>query len=366
MTTVDLALDERVALRVIDATDSELRAVAHQSGLRRASLGSTPQLSLRFVDRLPLSTPLRLVGADIGCTDDAVVMLPGGPRLLVPIRDIGGPIELLCEHGATTVPLLLDLLNASALAAGLLPLHAGAFVLDGVGAIVTGWSKGGKTETVLGVMTGWPAARFVGDEWVYVDPRTRDVLGSQHPVRLWGWQLDQLPELRGSLPAKDLRRFRVIRTAERRHAALSHSMRRSPPAKVLSAVLPLLRSRHGAYVEPADLFGAERVRDRMTLDRLVQVESASGPDTTTRPTDGAVVSERMTWSLRHERRELMAAYDAFRYVNPGTWNPWLDAVDALEARLLTEAFRDVPAVEVRHPYPVDIAELARVVVDAVS
>lgn len=365
MTTTVLALDARVALQVVDASAGELRAVAHQTGLRAVEGVSQPALTLRFVHELPLTGPLRLVGPSLGCTEDAVVLMPGGPRALVPVAGLGGPTEVLCERGATTVPLLMDVLNATALAAGLLPLHAGAFTLGGVGTVVTGWSKGGKTETMLGVLSGCPDARFVGDEWVYVDPVARDVMGSAHPIRVWGWQLAQLPDLRTRVPRRELRRFRLIEMAERRHAALSGRARRLPPAKVLTAALPLLQSRHGAYVEPAELFGADRITARTGLDRLVQVESSSDPGTTAAPTDPAHVAARMAWSLRHERRELMEAYEAFRYVHPGAANHWVDTMGDIEQRLLSAAFTAMPAVEVRHPYPVDIAALARCVVTAV-
>lgn len=370
MTTTVLALDERVALRVVDATAAELRAVAHQTGLSKGSQDTDPALSVRYVDELPLDGPLRLVGPTMGCTTTAVVMLPPasrpGPRTLVPILSVGGRTEVLCERGATTVPLLMDLLNASATQAGLLPLHAGCFVRDGLGTVVTGWSKGGKTETMLGVLAADPQTRFVGDEWVYVDGPARLVLGSAHPMRVWDWQLQQLPELRARLPRRELRRFAVIRRLERLHASWPAGGRRLPPAKLLAGLMPLLQSRHGAYVEPAHLFGADRLAIRAGFDRLVQVESWASPTTTHVGADAAHVAARMTWSLRHERRELTEAYDGFRYVNPGASNPWLDALDGLEERLLTAAFNGIPAVEVRHPYPVDIAALAAVVVAAVS
>lgn len=366
MTVTDLGLDDRVSLRVLEATEEELGAVAHQTGLHPRPVPTTPLLSLRFVDTLPLTGPLRMVGAGMGITDDAVVMAPGGPRLLVPILELGGTAELLCEHGATTVPLLMDLLNTTALAAGMLPLHAGAFVLGGVGTVVTGWSNGGKTSTVLGVMTGWPAAAFVGDDWVYVDPKTREVLGSAHPVLVRGWHVEQLPELRERLPRKDIRRFRVIRAAEQRHARLSARTRALPPAKALTAMLPLLSSRHGSYVEPAPLFGGARIAARTRLDRLVHVESGSNDETTATSADPRQIAARMAWSLRHERQELSAAYEGFRYVHPEAASNWLDGLDELEAQLLTEAFSDVPAFQVRHPYPPDIAGLARAVVASVS
>jgi len=47
------------------------------------------------------------------------------------------------------VPHLLAVINLTALAKGVLPLHASAFTYRGLGVLATGWAKGGKTETLL-------------------------------------------------------------------------------------------------------------------------------------------------------------------------------------------------------------------------
>ncbi len=60
--------------------------------------------------------------------------------------------EIVCERGRARVPLLTANVNLVVLGNGALPLHAAAFRFDGTGVLVTGWSKGGKTETLLAFM----------------------------------------------------------------------------------------------------------------------------------------------------------------------------------------------------------------------
>ena len=80
------------------------------------------------------------------------------------------------------MPHLVALVNVTALAKGVLPLHATAFTAGSTGVLVVGWSKGGKTETLLGCMAA--GAEYVGDEWVYLTDDGQ-MLGLPEPIRVW-------------------------------------------------------------------------------------------------------------------------------------------------------------------------------------
>src|SRR5918997_82180 len=102
---------------------------------------------------------IRLVGAS-----------PGDERA---VADQLGPIR---TPGLDREPdIVIRFVNLTALAKGALPLHAAAFTYRGTGVVVTGWAKGGKTETLLGFMAA--GAEYVGDEWVYLDANGRHVHG---------------------------------------------------------------------------------------------------------------------------------------------------------------------------------------------
>ncbi len=368
MSTVDLGLGDAVTLRLVGACEADSAAVQRQTGLRVTATATEPHLVVRFVPHLPVQT-LRLVGTHLGCVPDGVVVSTGdagpGRRTYLPLTSLAdgaGPPEVLCEAGSGPVALVVELVNLVALRRGLLALHAAAVDIDGTGVVVTGWSKGGKTETVLGVMAESDAT-FIADEWLYIDPVRRIVLGSAHPMRLWEWHVQQLPHLVDRIPEKDRRRFRTVRGVRRLRAHVPARVVETSPVKFLDAVMPLLERRAGVHLPPDGLFDG-RVRATAPFDRLIHVVSWSRADYELETVSSSWVAARMSWSLRTERRALTDAYDALRFAYPDAISPWLDDAVARESHLMAKAFDRVDAMELRHPHPVSIRHLARHVLQA--
>ncbi len=103
----------------------------------------------------------------------------------------------MAERGVGTIPLLVPIVNLTALGRGLLPIHASAFVHAGLGVLVTGWAKGGKSEVLLAFAAR--GASYVGDEWVYLADDGSRMVGLPEPIRLWDWQLRAMPEFAARL-----------------------------------------------------------------------------------------------------------------------------------------------------------------------
>jgi len=212
---VDYDLHGVVGVRLLGATPREIAAVDEQLGPIRRPLQRPPDVVIRFVEHLQPSGTVRLLGLDeAGFTDDAFLVLRGKQksraRVQIPMATLGQSCEILCERGVLAVPLLIPILNLTALARGALPLHAAALQYGGKGILVTGWSKGGKTETLLAFMA--QGARYIGDEWVYIDAQGDTMHGVPEPVRVWDWHLQQLPALRQALGAGTRLRLRLLRT----------------------------------------------------------------------------------------------------------------------------------------------------------
>jgi len=194
----DFDLHGLALVRLAGAAPRDVAAVARQLGPieAEATAAREPDVVVRFVDRLETRGPVRLLGVDdAGFTDDAYLVLRGkhkaAVRVQIPLDRLGDRCEVVCERGLAAVPLLLAIVNLRLLATGILPLHATAFVHDGVGMLATGWAKGGKTELLLAFAAH--GARYVGDEWVYLDGGGR-MFGVPEPIRLWDWHLDDLPD----------------------------------------------------------------------------------------------------------------------------------------------------------------------------
>src|SRR5919107_3546463 len=191
-----------VGVRVLDASAADAAVVDRQLGGLRGLLDRDPDVVVRFVDRLEVKGPLRLLGVgDAAFDDDAFLLLrsrhKAPVRVRIDVARIGRGCEIVAERGVPAIPLLPAIVNLSALANGALPLHASAFLHRDTGVVATGWSKGGKTESLLAFARH--GARYVGDEWVYVAADGERVHGLPEPIRVWGWQARQLPAVRARL-----------------------------------------------------------------------------------------------------------------------------------------------------------------------
>jgi hypothetical protein len=359
----DFDLHGLVGVRVLDGTPADVAAVGRQLGHPETTLDREPDLTLRFVDSL-VSTPLTLVGVgESGYDDDSFYLLQakGGStkRTKIPFELLGPGMEIVCERGIPAVPHLLATVNLVLLTRDVLPLHATALEVDGQGILVTGWSKGGKTEALLAATS--QGARYVGDEWVHLPPDGR-MLGLPEPIRLWAWQLAQRPDLLASRTPAERRRLRAWSTVSRiADGAADRSWKGSG---LVRRVAPALGRQAYLQVPPRDLFGEDGMVPSARLDAVVLVLSHESPQTVAHRAEPGEIARRMAASLTEERAPLMIHYRQFRYAFPERPSPLLEAAGDMEARLLAERLDHVPSAKVTHPHPCDVHELGRAVLDA--
>jgi len=359
----DFDLHGVVGVRVLDANSDDVATVRRQLGPIEATLHRDPDIIIRFVDDLR-TEPLTLVGVgDSGFDDDTFVLLRGrrgvGGRTSIPFDRIARGIEIVCERGLPAVPHLLAIINLTALAKGVLPLHASAFTSGSTGVLVTGWSKGGKTEALLGCMSD--GSHYVGDEWVYLTD-DGSMLGLPEPIRIWAWQFDQLPALLRARPGRDRRRLAAWRGLARLAQSGTHA--RVPVSTLVRRAQPVLGRQAYLQVPPAELFGAHRVALRGRLDAVVLVMSHESARTESRPVSPTEIAQRMQASLEEERAALMTHYRHFRYAFPHRTNPVIDNAAELESKLLNSLVNGRPCVKVLHPHPCNVHLLGRTVVGA--
>jgi hypothetical protein len=352
-------------------------AVRRQLGPLERPLERPPDLTIRFVDALPPAGRLRLIGLREAAHDDASFYVlrsrhKAPARVAVPLDRIGADLEITCEREIAAIPYLIALVNLLALGNGGLPLHAAAFEWDGTGFLVTGWSKGGKTEALLGATRA--GARYVGDEWVYVLPDGRHLAGIPEPVRVWSWHLRQMPDVRRTLPAWDrlrlaagtaglgvLRATRRLLPAGGRPGRLARRLGTAMDAQMHVDLPPgrLFGGRPGTPAAGDGAAGGERpASSTTTLDRLLLVVSVDEPGIRVVPAAAAEVAARMAGSLQYEMRELVALYRAFRFAFPERSSAAIEGAEALQRERLAALLAGVPAFRVEHPYPVDLAALA--------
>lgn len=355
---LDYDLHGIVGVRLEGAGPAEERTVTRQLGPIRASLAREPDIRIRFVERLDLAYPLRLLGADDAAFGgDAFVVLRGRQksraRVVLPLDRLGRGLEIVCERGLAAVPHLVAIVNLTALAKGALPLHASAFLWNGVGALATGWAKGGKTEALLAFLG--EGASYVGDEWVYLAGDGSRMFGIPEPIRIWDWQLEHVPWLASRLGRGERARLAGLRALSRASARLGAG--RSRPAGLARRVRPLVDRQRWVQIPPREVFGPERCTGEAVPGRLFFVASHESGETLVRPADPAEVARRMVFSLGEERADLLSCYRKFRFAFPDRPSPVLEECEERERALLARALGPMEAYEVLHPYPVPIPAL---------
>ena len=346
---MDLNLHGFAGIRVVGGTDADRAAVETELGPLPRGIEGEPDVVVQFVPRLETGD-LRLIGKnDAGFSDGAFYLLRGrrGARVRtrIPMDAIGGRCEIVCESGGGGVPLLREIVNATALARGAVPVHGAAFEHEGTGALVTGWSRGGKTEALLAFMA--QGARYVADEWAYVDADGARVHGTEEPVTLWDWNLDDLPEQRAVVPRRHRLRMRAVRAA----------LERDGGGSLVRRGVALAERRGSARVEPTRLFGEDACITSCAFDRLFLAASHDKSDVTVEEYDPAAAARQMSACMAFEHRALTEHYLKFRFAFPDRRNETLERLEELYADALVRAFAGKPAYVVAHPYPARIGSL---------
>jgi len=355
---MDYDLHGIVGVRVAAREPADVAAVRAQLGDLRAPLRRDPDIVVSFIKPRGAAPELRYIDMDDAAFDDDSFFLlrgraAGQRKCRIDFGEVGGPCRIVCESGIGSVPLLIATINMVALSKGVLPVHASAFTYDGCGVMVTGWAKGGKTETLLAFMA--QGATYVGDEWIYVTGDGTRLHGIPEPIKIWDWHLPELPQYRARLaPAQ--RAWLGTTTASQR-AAERLGRLDGRGSGLLERVSTKLQRQRYVHVTPEKLFGAAACAREGRLDKLVFVVSREAPDVAVQPVAGADVARRMAFSLQYERQRLLGSYLQFRFAFPERRSEIVDAAAERERELLLEHFSDLEACVVMHRFPPSIPSL---------
>ena len=364
--TQDIVLPGGLVVRVQGALGSHRSALERTVG--RLAVADPDRivsdLQIRFVEGLTPAGTLRLIGEDAGVDADGtfyVVRMDGDRRRLVAVSlDPREPI-IACDAALTNVPHLVPILNAIAVTRGILPLHAAAAVVHGIGLAVAGWSKGGKTEALLAMHAagGIPIA----DEWCYVDPSSRIGHGLPGPIRLTAEHMRQLAQLAQlDRRASNLRVHLAGRAARAYGSVNPRTWRRLRGLSWIHRLMPLVEERSGFEADVAQAFGGPYAAQR--LDRVVMVAASERRETIVRRLDATEAVERMVAAHMHHRMGLQALGQQHGFALPGIATI-LDDLEGHERDLLRATIGDGPVALIDHPHPAPIAELQEAILSIV-
>jgi len=352
-----------VGIRLIDAGPGDLAAVKRQLGPIQSVLTRDPDIVIRFVDHMQLGSSVRYIGVeDAGFTEDAFLILRGkyqtSIKVQIPFDQIGShQCEIVCESGLPAVPLLIAIINLTALSKGVLPLHASALLYNGKGVLITGWSKGGKTETLLAFAAN--GANYVGDEWIYLSPDGAHMYGIPEPTRIWYWHLQEMPLYKAMVKRRDLRRLQALNLFAKLLERLESSplKRRANYLQALKRLTALVQRQLYVQLPPEKLFGQKAEKTDVRPEKIFFVVSHDQPDVKVQPIDSQELAERMVFSLLEEHMEFLSYYFKYRFAFPECSNPLIDQAEEIQRRLMLRAVANKEAYAIYHPYPFSIPSL---------
>jgi len=357
----DYDLHGLIGIRLINPSPLDAATVARQLGPLRNRLSREPDIIIRFVHQLEISSPMRLIGLnDAGFADDAFFVLRSRHKTKAKVKvafdQIGKQCEVVCESGLPSIPLLIPIVNLTALSKGAIPLHASAFTYDGTGVVVTGWSKGGKTETLLAFMAN--GAQYIGDEWVILTADGLHMYGIPEPIRVWDWHLEHLPQFRRLIRYSDRFRLQAIRLCQALYQRIPNTSRTGfGPATILRRAMLQLQRQLYVDIAPHRLFGEGACSLHGKPEKIFFAISHDSDEVIVSQTDPLEISRRMVHSLSYELTDFLAYYLMFRFAFPSRANDLIDNAARYQSDILSKALAGKDTYTVYHPYPVPLRQL---------
>lgn len=354
----DLDFHEIVGIRLHGARPSDVAMVCRDTGALERELSRQPDIVVRFTARLPLRHIKWLEPGRSGVTEDGWLFLrQGRTSVAVDCASIGSQCEVLCEHGAASIPFLSELVDLAALKKGYAAVHGAAFVLGGIGVLVAGRAHSGKTGVLLAFAE--QGAEYVGDERIFLQGDGETMYGTARDLEIKHWHLRGLPKLGSLLPAKQAGWAWVtdhVGELER------HSDKRgwSSCARLITRVRSVLSRRLRAKIPPTAVFGS-RVRNLAAHPHKVFLTlSQSEPSITVERGDPTRVALQVQAASCWTQGALWKLYQAWRFAFPAQENAFLEQVQQMHREILCHAMRNTETWILRHPYPFSFSELCRV------
>jgi hypothetical protein len=354
---VDFDIHGLVGVRLVAPSPTNVAAVSAQIGPPSSRALRHPDIVIRYVDRLPTET-LHYVDLDKTASSQAgFIVFPEGDgegKVSIPFEQIGSDCEIFCERRVGWIPLLISIINLTALKKHrCVPIHASAFVHEGTGVLVTGWVKSGKSEALLAFSQY--GATYVAGEWVLLGCDGNTMYGLPGTFRMWEWQRRNLRHLQHI--GGNTRTFRLIRSLDAVQRAIPKRLASLGPMKLLREGMPALRRQLNFRVEPKAIFGDRCGRLTGHPDKIFIGMVHSDERVLIEPAEPATVADQLACAMEFELTSLMSHYRAFRFAFPGMRNEFLEKVHNLLGDALRHALAAKEIYTLYHPYPVSFHDL---------
>jgi hypothetical protein len=355
----DFDLHGIVGVRLVHASPADVDTVRRQLGPLQATLTRDPDIVIRFVEAIQLPAINYVELKKNGFTPDGFFILQNkktAVRVRIPFEAIGSsPCELVCQRGLRAIPLLMAIVNLVALRKGYVAVHGSAFHYQGIGVLLVGWAKGGKTEGLLSFAAR--GARYVGDEWIWLSSDGKWMYGIPENIRLWDWHIAQVPSARRQLATSRQLLFSCIRQLDVAQRHWNRSTTTAALPSLLQKTLAVLTRQCNVQFPPQAIFGNDLGPFQSRLDRVVLMINHNRRQISLESADSQEIAVRMAASNRLEQLPFLEHYWAFRFAFPALRNQFLDWSHELQRSMLRRALAGKEGWTVKHPYPVAFADL---------
>jgi hypothetical protein len=346
---IDFDVHDMVGVRLVDATEKDAAAVTRQLGPMRKPFSRQPDIIIRFVRHLPLEN-LRLLGLNAGFNADGFYILRSSKKpakVRIPFDCIGEQLEIVCESGLKSVPLLIHIVNITMLKKNCVSLHASAFHYKGKSILVTGWAKGGKSESLLAFSQH--GASYMGDEWIYLAKDGSRMYGIPENMRLWEWHLQHLPHVRKKVKRESLILFKGIHALDKFQQVMPNGG--LFPVKFIREAMPALKRQLNVVVPPENIFDGRFGPLQGKPEKIFLVMSHNEPQIQIEPVEPVEIADRMIASIRFEQLPFFEYYLSFQFAFPEKKNTFLDHLHEVQFEMLKCALKNKETYLARHPYP---------------
>lgn len=360
MSAIDYQLHGLLSLRIKNASKKDQKALEHQLGVLPSENLPDEQIDITigYQDHVSGKSALKhlVMGAAAFNDDDFYVTKFSDAKhyaAQIPISHLGQACTIKCQHGIGEIPLLLFVINLRMLEKGYLPVHASAFRHNGIGVMVNGFPKGGKTSILFSFLS--QSAQFVSDDWLYIDDNGQ-IYGLAQPIKLSDWQLERLPEFRQQIKSSKWMSIKGVQWLDQVEQSIPDAVRRDfMPAKAFHRVQRYLnkKQRH-IYVSPLKLFDISLAEMQTAFDLLILTMSHDSEEIIVEPLDHDKAIDRLTAALEYEWLEFMDYYVQYTYAFPKKRNSLIDGLSNTLYERLQKMMGERPVYAVYHPHPVDL------------
>jgi hypothetical protein len=343
-----------LGIRLLNASSADIAAVVGQLGPLHKPLFRDPDITLRFVSRRSLHSLRDLRCKQKGVREEAFFVLDHRSMARVPFDQLGGPCEIICERGSGAVPLFMPILSLTALAKGLVAVHASAFIYRGKGIIMAGQAESGKTTSLLGF--AFAGAEFVGEEWILLRADGLAMYGLPREIDLSPSHLETVPEVRQVIKRSMLFAYDSLQCLEKIQGVLD-KVSSSFPAHALNRAITALQRRVLPKVRPGAIFGKRAAQLIARPEKVFLLISHGDRRVEVEPISAIEMAHQIVHLIQCEQARFMEHYLAFKSAFPEAKNCWVEESQDYQYALLSSALMAKETYTVRHPHPTKFSAL---------